>query len=410
MTDMSDQDISDRGVFSGVRIIELAQFVFVPGGTVLLADQGAEVIHVETPGIGDPYRTLKVGDGREVGATNLAMEQNNRGKKSIALDLKSEEGREALLKLIETADVFVSSLRPKALRALRLDPDHLFARNPKLIYARGNGYGFKGDEADKAGFDASAFWARGGLLHALTHPGGKPVQPRAAFGDHSGSVALAFAIAGALFKRTFTGKGSVVETSLLHTAAWALSSDLTYSQAPGYKVHSDGVNPFPLMQNYATRDGRLIMLMLLDPRPHWPSFCRLVGLDDLIDDPLYADNAARMKNSAALVALIAEKIGAKDWAEWEPAFTAWDAPWELVRTIFDVTQDPQAIENEMLFTMEVNGAPVRLVSGPATFDGHAAPIDPRASPSLGEHTDDLLAEVGYTTEQLADLKARRVAQ
>lgn len=402
--------MSDKGVFAGVRIIELAQFVFVPGGTVLLADQGAEVIKIETPGIGDPYRTLKVGDGREVGATNLAMEQNNRGKKSIALDLKSEEGREALLKLIETADVFVTSLRPKALRALKLDVADLHTRNPKLIYARGNGYGFKGAEADKAGFDASAFWARGGLSDALSPPGSNLVQPRAAFGDHSGAVALAFAIAGGLYKRMITGQGSVVETSLLHTAVWALSSDITYSQAPGYKVHSGGPSPFPLMQSYPTKDGRQILLMLLDPRPHWPGFCKLVGLEHLIDDPLYADNSARMKNSAALIELIGERIAAKDWAEWEPLFEAWDAPWELIRTIFDVTQDPQAHANEMIFTMEVNGAPVRLVSGPATFDGKAKPIDPRGSPGMGEHTEALLTDVGYTTEQIADLKERRVIQ
>ena len=163
--------MSEKGIFSGVRVLELAQYVFVPGAGVLLADQGAEVIKVESTGTGDPYRSLKVGDGREVGATNLAMEQNNRGKKSVSLDLKSPEGREAFLKLVETADVFLTSLRPKALRSLRLDIDDLRARNPRLIYARGNGLGFRGAEADKPGFDASSFWARGGMSFAFTLPG-----------------------------------------------------------------------------------------------------------------------------------------------------------------------------------------------------------------------------------------------
>lgn len=398
------------GVFSGVRIIELAQYVFVPGASVLLADHGAEVIKIETPGVGDPYRTLKVGDGREAGAVNLAMEQNNRNKKSIGLDLKPEEGREALLRLVETADVFVTSLRPKALRALRLAPDDLLARNPRLIYARGNGYGFRGDEADKAGFDASAFWARGGLSHALSPPGNKPVQPRPAFGDHTGSISLAFAIAGALYNRERTGAGSVVETSLLQTAAWVLSSDVTYSQAPGYSVHSDGTSRFPLMQSYPTRDEQRILLMLLDPRPHWPSFCRLVGLEHLIDDPLFVDNAARMKNAAALSALIAEKIAAKDWADWKGAFEAWDAPWELVRTIPDMPEDPQVKANDMVVPMEVGGQTIRVVAGPATFDGQTVSTGLRASPGMGEHTDDLLAEVGYTAGQLDDLKARRIVQ
>lgn len=402
--------MSGEGVFSGVRIVELAQYVFVPGASVLLADHGAEVIKVETPGVGDPYRTLKVGDGREVGTTNLAMEQNNRNKKSVALDLKSPEGREALLKLIDTADVFVTSLRPKALRTLRLDPDDLRARNPRLIYARGNGYGFRGEEADKAGFDASAFWARGGLLHALTWPGSRPVGPRAAFGDHTGSISLAFAIAGALFRRTTTGEGSVVETSLLQTALWVLSSDVTYSQAAGYKVHSEGTGKFPLMQNYATRDDRLIMLMLLDPRPHWASFCRLIGLEQLIDDPLFADNAGRMKNAAGLTAMIAERIGSKDWADWQDAFEAWDAPWELIRAIPDLPDDPQVIANDMTLSMTLGGETIRLVAGPAAFDSKTVSTAPQPSPGMGEHTHALLTEIGYSADQIADLKSRKIAQ
>ena len=338
--------MATEGVFSGVRVLELAQYVFVPGAGVLLADQGAEVIHIETPGIGDPYRTLRVGDGRETAAVNLAMEQNNRGKKSIALDLKDPEGREAFLKLVETADVFLSSLRPKALRALKLDVDDLRARNPKIIYARGNGLGFRGAEADKAGFDASAFWARGAMSYVFTLPGNKPTPPRPAFGDHSGSMSLAFAIASALFKRANTGVPSVVDASLLSTAVWMLSSDVTYSQVPGYRVHSDGgAGRMPLMSIYPTRDQRLIQLMLLDPRPHWPSFCKLVGLDDLVNDPRFADNVARMQNAVELTAMIGERIGAKDWSEWEPAFDAWDAPWELIRTLDEIKTDPQVIAN-----------------------------------------------------------------
>ena len=140
--------------FEGVRVVELAQYVFVPASGTLLADHGAEVIKIEPPGTGDPYRTLKIGDGRETAKANLSMEQNNRGKKSVAIDLKSEEGREILLRLIETADVFLTSLRPRALKSLQLDPEDLMARNPRIIYARGNGLGFKGEEFDKAGYDA----------------------------------------------------------------------------------------------------------------------------------------------------------------------------------------------------------------------------------------------------------------
>ena len=398
------------GIFDGVRVVELAQYVFVPGASVLLADQGAEVIKIETPGVGDPYRTLRIGDGRETGSVNLAMEQNNRNKKSVALDLKSEEGREALLKLIETADVFITSLRPRAIRALRLDVEHLRARNPKIIYTRGNGLGFRGAEADKPGFDASAFWARGGACYAFTRPGSQPTPPRPAFGDHSGSMALAFGIASALYRRAATGEPSVVEASLLSTAVWMLSGDITYSQKPGYSVHGMETNRFPLKYSYTTRDGRIIQLMLLDPRPHWLPFCKLLGLDALAADPRFAEHEARTVNADALIGIIQEVIGGHDWAHWQPLFDAWDAPWELIRRVEDVAEDPQVLANEMVFPMQIGDERIRVVAGPTAFDGRAAPMNPEASPAMGEHTAHYLAELGYSAQQIDSMKARQIAQ
>jgi crotonobetainyl-CoA:carnitine CoA-transferase CaiB-like acyl-CoA transferase len=398
------------GIFSGVRIVELAQYVFVPGASVLMADQGAEVIKVEPPGTGDPYRSLRIGDGREVGVTNLAMEQNNRLKKSLALDLKSPEGREALLRLIETADVFLTSLRPKAIRALRLDVDDLRARNPKIIYARGNGLGFRGAEADKPGFDASAFWARGGMCYAMTRPGAQPTPPRPSLGDHAGSMGLAYGIAGALFKRATTGEPSVVETSLLATAVWMLSADVTYSQAPGYKVHGTQATRAPLKYAYTTKDGRIIQLMLLDPRPHWAPLCRMLGIDTLIDDARFVDNEARMQNADTLIEIIQARVGAKTWEEWRPQFEAWDAPWEMIRTIDDVARDPQVLENEMVFPMQLGDDRIRLVAGPVAFDGRAAPQQLIPSPKLGEQTEELLAELGYSKQAIDELRQRAVVQ
>lgn len=399
-----------EGVFAGVRIVELAQYVFVPGGSVLLADQGAEVIKIEPPGTGDPYRTLKIGDGRETGSVNLAMEQNNRNKKSLALDLKSEEGREALLKLIETADIFITSLRPKAIRALKLTVDDLRARNPRIIYAHGNGLGFKGAEADRPGFDASAFWARGGVCWAFTRPGQQPTAARPAFGDHSGGMALAFGLAGALFKRAMTGEPSVVETSLLSTAAWMISSDLTYAQIPGYRTHGGSATRVALKYSYTTKDERIIQLMLLDPRPHWGPLCRLLDLEHLIDDPRFADEESRVANSEELIPMMQDKIGAKTWAEWEPLFQKFDGAWEIIRTIDDARADPQVHANEMIFSAEVGGRTIQLVSGPTAFNGQAKPIHFRPSPGLGEHSEALLSEMGYSDEAIADMRARGVAQ
>lgn len=398
------------GAFAGVRIVELAQYVFVPGASVLLADQGAEVIKIETPGSGDPYRTLKIGDGREAGATNLAMEQNNRNKKSVALDLKSEEGREALLKLIETADVFLTSLRPRAIRSLRLDVDDLRARNPRLIVVRGNGLGFRGAEADKPGFDASSFWARGGMCDAFTRPGTQPPSPRPALGDHAGSMALAYGIAGALFRRATTGEPSVVETSLLATAVWMLSADVTYSQIPGYSVHGRTTGVAPLKHVYTTRDGRLIQLMLLDPRPHWVPLCKLLDVEALATDARFADHESRTANAAELIALIQSRIGAHDWAHWAPIFNAWDAPWELIARVEDLPDDPQVQANGMIFPMQVGSEQIRVVAGPIAFDGKAAQDCAVASPAMGAHTAHYLRELGYDDAQIDRLRQLGIAQ
>lgn len=396
------------GVFSGVRVIELAQYVYVPGAGVMLADQGAEVIKIETIE-GDPYRTLKAGGDRNLGKINISMEQNNRNKKSVALDLKSEEGREALLKLVETADVFLTSLRPKAIKGLRLDVEDLRARNPKIIYARGNGVGFKGAEADRPGFDASAFWARGGACYAFTRPGQQPTSPRPAYGDHTGSMAIAFGIAGALFKRAMTGEPSVVENSLLSTAAWVLSGDLTLVQLPQYQTHPKQAIRRPLTYTYETRDGKLVQLMILNPQPRWAALCGILGLEEIIDDPRFATSEARDSDPDVLIAVFQEAFAKRDFAEWKPLLESIDIPWESIASIEDVTNDPQVHANGIMQDLAVGDASVRIVAGPTAFDGEAIHGTPASSPALGAHTAELLREVGYGEAAIADLRARSVA-
>jgi crotonobetainyl-CoA:carnitine CoA-transferase CaiB-like acyl-CoA transferase len=397
------------GVFAGVRVIELAQYVYVPGAGVMLADQGAEVIKIETID-GDPYRTLKVGADRNLGTINIAMEQNNRNKRSVALDLKTREGREALLRLVETADVFLTSLRPKAIRALQLDVDDLRARNPKIIYARGNGVGFKGAEADRPGFDASAFWARGGACYAFTRPGQQPTSPRPAYGDHTGSLAIAYGIAAALYKRATTGEPSVVENSLLSTAAWVLSGDLTMTQLPQYQTHPAVPIRRPLTFTYSTRDGKLVQLMILNPTPRWRALCEILGIDHIVDDPRFADDDRRNADPEPLIAIFQEAFAKRDFAEWRPLLESIDIPWELISSIDDVVADPQVHANAMVQEMDVGGTPVRIVAGPTAFDGEPIHGVARAAPTLGADTEAMLAEVGYGADAIADLRARAVAR
>jgi len=402
------------GVFSGVRIVELAQFVFVPAAGALLADQGAEVIHIEPPGSGDPYRTLRIADGRSTKSANLAMEQNNRGKKSVCIDLKSKAGREVFLRLIETADVFLTSLRPRAITGLDLDVAALRGRNPRLIYVRGNGVGFEGKEVNKAGYDASAFWARGGFAHVLRPAGvDAPLRPRPALGDHASSVAVAYGIAGALFKRAQTGEPSVVDISLLASAMWILSADVVLSQmqAPQQMAAISNEARFPLTRAYRTRDGRFIQLMFLDPERYWQTLCRNIGRDDLLQDPRFMSAENRVENGAPLANEIAVAIASRDWNEWQPIFEAWDAPWELVKTIHEVAADPQAAANGYLFDVEVSdGTRIKLASGPVGFDGMSAPAAPRRAPLLAEHTADILTGIGFTPAELERLRSDAVIQ
>lgn len=401
--------MSGNGVFAGVRVIELAQHVYVPGAGAMLADQGADVIKIETIE-GDPYRTLQVGVSRNLGDINIAMEQNNRSKRSVALDLKSEEGREALLKLVETADVFLTSLRPKAIKGLRLDVEDLRARNPKIIYVRGNGVGFRGAEANRPGYDASAFWARGGACYAFTRPGEQPTSPRPAFGDHSGSVAIAYGMAAALFRRAMTGEPTVVENSLLSTACWALSGDLTLTQLPQYQTHPSVPLRRAMTYSYTTRDGKMVQLMILDPQPRWTALCKVLGLEDIENDPRFATNDARNENSEDLIDLFQRQFASRDYAEWKPLLESIDIPWELISSIDDVTNDPQVHANSIMQKMQVGDTEIDIVAGPTAFDGEPIHGAASRSPQLGEHTDELLREVGYGEDAIAALREKAIAR
>ena len=297
----------EQGAFEGVRVVELAQWVFVPVAGALLADWGADVIRIERPE-GDPYRGLMTqGIGTDSGGVNLSIALANRGKRSIALDLRREEGRKVLEQLLETADVFLTNFRPGALQRLGLDAETLTERYPALVYARGHGYGVRGPDADMPGYDASAFFSRGGMAHVLTPPElDRPIGQRGAMGDRNGAMALAFGMAAALLERTRTGKGSVVDVSLLATAMWTLSSDvlsaLQGQQPRAMSVTGAGGYVNPLVGTYRTEDGRHIQLVFLEADRYWPDFCRLIGREELVDDPRFVDLQARREHAEECVA------------------------------------------------------------------------------------------------------------
>jgi crotonobetainyl-CoA:carnitine CoA-transferase CaiB-like acyl-CoA transferase len=403
---------SSNAMFEGVRVVELAQFVFVPAAGAILADLGAEVIKIEAM-TGDPYRTLRIADGRQTKSANLAMEQNNRGKKSLALDLKNEEGREMLLKVVETADIFMTSLRPAALERLSLGVEELRARNPRLIYVRGNGLGFRGEEANRPGYDASVFWARGGFAQVLTPPGQAPIRPRPALGDHTGAMNIAFGAAAALFNRERTGRGSLVEISLLSSAMWTLSADVALSQvlSDSELTRVAGEGRYALTRAYETSDGRWIQLMFLDPERHWPELCRRIDRAELPGDPRFIDSERRIEHGHALIAELECAFRRRSFAEWRAAFRGWDAPWELIQNIKELAADPQASANGYLFTVQVaDGTDVTVVAGPVAFNGSAIPTHPLRSPDLGQHSEDILRSIGVSRENLQELRKRNIVR
>ena len=396
----------DGEAFDGVHVVELAQWVFVPVAGALLADWGADVIRVERPE-GDPYRNLATqGIGTDSSGVNLSVALANRGKRSIALDLHTEEGRALLDQLLESADVFLTNFRPAALRKLGLDAEELTRRFPTLVYARGHGFGVRGPGADKPGYDSSAFWAQGGLAHILTPPEREyPISQRGAMGDRNGAMALAFGIAAALLRRQRTGTGTVVDVSLLATAMWTLSSDVLSALAGNTPRATSGrggaVNP--LVGTYRTGDGRHIQLVFLEPDRYWASFCHLIDRRDLVDDPRYIDLAARRENLQSCVAELESEFAKRTLREWEDLLSALDAPWAPVRTVEELLDDPQVVANDYIGTVDTeDGHSYSLPTGPVQLAQRPPAL--RRAPEHGEHTEEVLLELGCSWDRISELK------
>ncbi|MEV1063949.1 CoA transferase [Streptomyces sp. NPDC050263] len=392
--------------FDGIRVIELAQWVFVPVAGALLADWGADVIRVERPE-GDPYRALATQRiGTDGGGVNLSVALANRGKRSVALDLRHEEGRRLLDQLLETADVFLTNLRPGALDRLGLGAEELGRRFPRLVYARGHGYGVRGPDADRAGYDSSAFWAQGGMAHVLTPPEREyPISQRGAMGDRNGAMALAFGVAGALLRRERTGEGSVVDVSLLATAMWTLSSDVLSALAGGQPrgVSGRGGSVNPLVGAYRTRDGRHIQLVFLQGDRYWREFCELIDRGDLATDPRFVDLRARGENREACVAELEAEFARRTFEEWKDLLARIDAPWAPVQAVEELLTDPQVLANDYLGEVELeDGESYAMPTVPVQFDERPPTL--RRAPEHGEHTESVLLELGYGWADIVGLK------
>lgn len=394
-------------VFQGVRVVELAQWVFVPVAGAMLADWGADVIKVEHPA-GDGYRQLMTA-GSGMSSVNYSMEMANRNKRSVAINLKSPDGRAALLRLLESADVFLTNFLPSVLSRLGLGADEVRALNPRLVYARGHGYGTRGPDADTPAYDSTAFWARGAIEETLAPQGlPEPLPQRGAVGDRYAATHLAFGIAGALFRRERTGEGGTVDVSLLSTALWMISSDVLASLQGAFRQSPELGRPRvslpnPLAANYRCGDGSWLTLCCLQPDKYWQDMCTILERRDLLADARFVDMKSRAEHSGELVAELEAAFALRPLDGWRKELDAARIPWAPFQTVDELINDPAVVANGYIGSVEREGAdPFPLPAGVVQFDEHPAALHP--APELGEHTDDVLMSLGYTWDEVIALK------
>jgi len=380
---------------------------FVPSAGAVLADWGADVIKVEHAVTGDPQRGLRqTGTFRVEGDPNPNIEHANRGKRSLGLDMAKPEGKALLYDLVRDSDVFLTSFLPQSRRKLGIDVDDIREVNPRIIYARGSALGPRGAEADKGGYDMTAFWARGATAASLTPSGveGMINPPAPAYGDTISGTNLAGGIAAALLKRERTGESSIVDVSLLGSGLWAMGQAIALSvhldqpwQAPALGAHGSPTNP--LSGLYRAADGRFLSFVMLQPGKFWADVCRHVDRPEWADDPRFATVEQLMLNTAEAVKLLREVIATRTLAQWSERFATLAGPWAPVQDTLQVADDGQVRANEYL----CQAGDLRLVASPAQFDVAAPQLRP--APEFAAQTEEILLELGLDWDRIMALKA-----
>ncbi len=395
----------EDGIFEGLKVLDCASFIAAPAAATVLSDFGAKVIKIEPPGSGDPYRNLPNLPGYPVSQHNFAWMLESRNKRSLALDLSKPEAQIVLHRLVAEADVFITNFPPAVRERLGVTYAALAPLNARLIYASFTGYGEKGEEANKPGFDSNAYWARSGLMDLVrADENTTPARSVAGMGDHPCAMALYGAIVTALYKRERTGKGSHVSSNLMANGVWA-SGVLTQAKLCGAKFGERRPRERALnavTNHYQCKDGRWLILSLLNEDRQWPVLARCLGREDLIADARFATRPDRHARSLELIKIFDEIFLTKDLAEWRKILDGNGLVFGVVGILDDIPNDRQMIENEVLVPFENDT--MLTINSPIWVDG-AKKIPPRRAPDIGEHSDEVLREAGYDDASIQKLRA-----
>jgi crotonobetainyl-CoA:carnitine CoA-transferase CaiB-like acyl-CoA transferase len=402
VSDEPEDTPSHGGPLTGVRVVELGLWLAAPACATILADWGADVVKVE-PLDGDPFRGLAWAYG---GDMNPPFELDNRGKRSVAVDLRTEGGQDVLWALLGDADVFLTNYRPGGLERLGLDWPSVHARLPQLIYGSITGYGLEGPERDRASYDMGAYWGRAGVAAALTPPGQDLPYQRGGFGDHLTGMSLAGGLSAALFARQRTGRGQLVSTSLLRAGMYQMGADLNTSLRAGWPTVAASVRsaPNPLLTGYRCADDEWIWLLGLEGDRHWPNVAAALELDDLVADPRFATMEGRRDHAVEVIATLQARFGSDTRAVWGTRLDAAGVWWAKVQHAHELVDDEQAHAAGGFVEVPVSdGTVARMVATPVDFSGRSRFTD-RPTPELGQDTELVLLELGWDWERVAALK------
>jgi crotonobetainyl-CoA:carnitine CoA-transferase CaiB-like acyl-CoA transferase len=395
----------EKGIFEGLKVLDCASFIAAPAAATVLSDFGADVIKIEPPGAGDPYRNLPNLPGYPVSEHNFAWMLEARNKRSLALDLSKREGQSVLHRLAAEADVFITNYPPAVRERLGITHAHLAPHNERLIYASFTGYGEKGEEANKPGFDSNAYWARSGLMDLVRADiDTTPARSIAGMGDHPCAMAFYGAIVTALYKRERTGKGSHVSTNLMANGVWA-ASVLAQAKLCGAKFGERRPRERALnavTNHYKCKDGRWIILSLLNEDRQWPTLARILGREDLVTDERFATKAGRHARSVELIRIFDEVFANKTLAEWRKLLDGNGLVFGVVGILDDIPHDKQMLDNEVLVPFENDT--MLTINSPIWVDG-ARKVQPRRPPGVGEHSDEILRQAGYDDASIEKLRA-----